>query len=250
MGKPPCIELFAIGTELVLGRIQDTNSFWMSQRIASLGGNLRRVTLLPDDLEEIIRALQDSLTRGTDIVVTCGGLGPTPDDLTMEAVARVARRSLTIHDATLADYVRRRNLSGPEEVSPGLRKMATIPEGSQVFQNPAGWAPCTVVPAANAAIVILPGPPREMEAVFTMYVADYIASRTANRSAALRVRVDMFESEASPVMQEVMRRCPGTYLKAYVAMRDGPTQMLPVDIVANGNSDEDVHRILREAVQQ
>src|SRR5207247_10383630 len=81
------IELFAIGTELVLGRIQDTNSYWMAQRITELGGNLRRVTQLVDDLDQITEALSDSLRRGTGIIITTGGLGPTPDDLPVPPVA-------------------------------------------------------------------------------------------------------------------------------------------------------------------
>src|SRR5438067_13321024 len=86
------IELFAIGTELVLGRIQDTNSHWMAQRIAELGGNLRRVTQLVDDLDDIVDALRDSLQRGAGMIITSCGLGPTPDDLTVEALARVLNR--------------------------------------------------------------------------------------------------------------------------------------------------------------
>jgi len=245
----PTIELFAIGTELVLGRIQDTNSFWMSQQIAALGGEVRRITLLPDDKPTLVTALRESLARGTDLVIACGGLGPTPDDLTVEAVAEVAGCELVEDEATLLDYVRRRRLSGVEEVSPGLRKMATVPVVARVFQNPAGWAPCLLVPIGEQALVVLPGPPREMEAVFTLHVADMIAARSANKTAALRVRVDMFESECSPVMQEVMSRCPGTYLKAYVAMRTSPGELLPVDIVASGASEEEARRVLREALQ-
>src|SRR5439155_24540229 len=86
------IELFAIGTELVLGRIQDTNSFWMAQRIAELGGVVRRMTTLSDDLGDIVHALRDSLARGTATILTSGGLGPTPDDLTVEAICRVVGR--------------------------------------------------------------------------------------------------------------------------------------------------------------
>src|SRR5713101_1780564 len=86
------IEIFAIGTELVMGRIQDTNSYWMAQRIAELGGVVRRLTTLSDDLEDIVHALRDSLARKTDLIITSGGLGPTPDDLTVEAVCRVVGR--------------------------------------------------------------------------------------------------------------------------------------------------------------
>jgi nicotinamide-nucleotide amidase len=242
------IELFAIGTELVIGRIQDTNSFWMAQQIAALGGNLRRVTQLVDDLDQIVEALGDSLSRGTGIIITTGGLGPTPDDLTVEAVARVLNRETVVDEATLDDYMRRRNLSSRDEISAGLRKMATVPAGSEVLQNPAGWAPCTFVRHDGGSIIIMPGPPKEMEAVFTLHVAGVIAQTSVRKPAALRLVVNMHESEVSPLMQEVMARCPGCYLKAYVAMREAFENALPVDVVATGEDDAAARHSLQEAV--
>src|SRR5207253_1518661 len=85
--------------------------------------------------------------------------------------------------------------------------------------NPAGWAPFSVLTTGDASLLILPGPPKEMEAVFSMYAEDLIASQTAMKSAALRVVVEMFESEVSPLLSEVMNRVPNTYLKAYGADR-------------------------------
>jgi nicotinamide-nucleotide amidase len=242
------IELFAIGTELVLGRIQDTNSFWMAQQIAELGGNLRRVTQLVDDLDLIVEALGDSLHRGTGLIITTGGLGPTPDDLTVEAVARVLNRQTVVDEETLDDYMRRRSLSSRDEISAGLLKMATVPEGSKVLQNPAGWAPCTFVRHDGGSIIIMPGPPKEMEAVFTLHVSEAIAALSAHKTAALRVVVTMFESEVSPVMQAVMARYPSCYLKAYVALRDAGGQTLPVDVVATGADDHAARHTLQEAV--
>ncbi len=116
----PAIEIFSIGTELVLGRIQDTNGHWIAQEIAKVGGILRRATMIPDELNEIVLALQEAVDRGSKIIITTGGLGPTPDDLTV----------------------------------------ATVPTGAKVFQNPAGWAPCTMVGVAGATILSLPGPPQ------------------------------------------------------------------------------------------
>src|SRR5262249_19796349 len=97
-------------------------------------------------------------------------------------------------------------------------------------------------------VVVLPGPPKEMEAVFSMYVSDFIAARTAAKSAALRVIVNMFESEVSPLLQEVMTRLPNTYLKAYVALRESFDRGLPVDLVASGPTAEAANQRLREAL--
>jgi molybdenum cofactor synthesis domain-containing protein len=246
--KQTTVEIFAIGTELVIGRITDTNSQWMARQIAEQGGAVRRITALTDDLDDIVAALRDSLERGTDLILTSGGLGPTPDDLTVQGVARVLGRGTFVDEATLDDYVRRRNLNSRDEISAGLRKMATVPEGSEVRPNPAGWAPCTFVRHDGGTIVIMPGPPKEMEAVFEMHVTELIAQVSAAKSAALRLVVSMFESEVSPLMQEVMARFPGTYLKAYVAMRDASGQALPVDVVATGEDSHSAHQLLQQAV--
>jgi nicotinamide-nucleotide amidase len=220
----------------------------MAQRVGELGGSVRRITALVDDLNEIVRALRDSLSRGTRLLLVSGGLGPTPDDLTIEAVARVLGCEVEVDEATLEDYIRRRNLSGRDQLTPGLMKMATVPAGSEVLANPAGWAPCTICRAAEATLIVLPGPPREMEAVFTMHVASRVAALTEHKSAALRVVVNMYESEVSPLMQEVMAKFPGTYLKAYVAMREAFEHGLPVDLVATGDDSESARHLLQQAV--
>ena len=137
----PAIEIFSIGTELVLGRIQDTNGHWIAQEIAKVGGILRRVTMIPDELNEIVLSLQEAVDRGSKIIITTGGLGPTPDDLTVEAISLLAGVNPVVDDFTVEDFMRRRNISDRGSVSPGMLKMATIPTGAKVFQNPAGWPP-------------------------------------------------------------------------------------------------------------
>lgn len=248
MSASPSIETFSVGTELTLGRIQDTNAYWIAQQIAQLGGQLRRMTILPDDRDTVIVALQDAVDRQSDILIVTGGLGPTPDDLTVEAVAQLLAVPTVIHEPTLEDFMRRRNVPSREEVTLPMRKMATVPDGAAVFQNHVGWAPCIKVVKEGTSIFMLPGPPREMEALFSGYVAEFISSSVQTRSAALRVIVNMFESEISPLLEAVMARYPTTYLKAYVAMRHSLEHGLPVDIVATGEDAADAQHILNAAV--
>lgn len=248
MPESPTIETFSIGTELTLGRIQDTNAYWIAQQIALLGGQLRRMTILPDDLDAVIVALQNAVNRKSDILIVTGGLGPTPDDLTVEAVAKLLDVPTVLHEATLEDFMRRRNISARDEVTLPMRKMATVPNGAEVFQNHVGWAPCIKVVKDGTIVFMLPGPPREMEALFSGYVAEFISASVQTRSAALRVIVNMFESEISPLLEAVMARYPTTYLKAYVAMRHSLEHGLPVDIVATGQDAADAQHILNAAV--
>jgi molybdenum cofactor synthesis domain-containing protein len=249
MNNSPVIEIFSIGTELIMGRIQDTNAYWIAQQIVQLGGSLRRMTIVPDEIDEVIAAVGSGIDRGTDIIVMTGGLGPTPDDMTVEAVSRILGTTPAVHEPTLEDFMARRNITDPAEVTQPMIKMATVPDGADVFQNHVGWAPCIRVSIDDSTIFILPGPPREMEALFSGYVAEYISSSYQTKSAALRVIINMFESEVSPLLEAVMEKYPTTYLKAYVALRHSMEQGLPVDIVATGENAADAQHILNAAVE-
>ena len=160
------IELFSIGTELVLGQIQDTNAHWIAQQILQIGGELRRVTMLRDNREEMSEALESAIERETALILTTGGLGPTPDDMSVEVVASLIGAKPVVSEETVAEYRRRREMPENDVVSEALMKMATVPETAIVLQNPAGWAPCISVGHKSSTIMMMPGPPREMKAVF------------------------------------------------------------------------------------
>lgn len=249
MPHTPAIEVFSIGTELIMGRIQDTNAHWIAQQIVELGGSLRRMTIVPDEIDHVMAALGAAIERRTDLLIITGGLGPTPDDMTVEAVSKLIGVTPVVHEPTLEDFMRRRNITDRSQATPPMIKMATTPSGAEVFQNHVGWAPCIRVTAESSVIFILPGPPREMEALFSGYVAEYISATYRTRSAALRVIVNMFESEVSPLLEAVMEKYPTTYLKAYVAMRHAMNQGLPVDIVATGENAAAAQHILNAAVE-
>lgn len=247
MNGLPSIELYSIGTELLMGQIQDTNSFWMAQQIAALGGHIRRIMTMDDDVEEMVCALEDAVSRKTRVIITTGGLGPTPDDLTVEAIARLKGVKVIVNESLVEKFMHDREILKREDVKPGLVKMATSPEGSIVHVNPAGVAPCVETVINETTIYNLPGPPREVQALFNQSIEGAIAKiYTANR-IAIRVTVNLPESELGPILQDVMIAHPNTYLKAYVALRERVEggQRLPVDIVAR-ELDESAANVLLE----
>jgi molybdenum cofactor synthesis domain-containing protein len=250
MPPEPTVEIFSIGTELVMGRIQDTNAFWMAQELVALGATMRRITVLPDELDTIVQAFDQAVARRTAVVLTSGGLGPTPDDLTVQALATLVGVQPVVHEPTLDAYVQRRNLSGRGELTEALLRMATVPAGAAVYQNPAGWAPCVSVTRVDTTLFALPGPPKEMQAVFTMHVVPYFTTTYAAHAASLRVAVHMYESELAPLFAQVRSRFPSTYLKGYIALggRDTPEGM-PVDIIARGANGVPAETILQQAVE-
>lgn len=247
MESTPVIELFSIGTELILGQIQDTNAHWIAQRMLVLGGKLRRVTMLRDEFEEMVEALEDSICRKTNLILTTGGLGPTPDDMTVEVVARIIGKQTIVHEETLTCFMEKRQLTSRDDVTPAMIKMATVPEIADVFQNPVGWAPCIRVTQDGSTILMMPGPPREMKAIFESYIRPLVTEHYSGTAATLRVYVNMSESEVSPLLQQAMGKYPDVYLKAYVALRRADGQYMPVDLVSTGVDEENAQSQLQEA---
>jgi molybdenum cofactor synthesis domain-containing protein len=238
------VEIFSIGTELLIGRIQDTNSYWLTQRVTELGGRMSRITIIGDDRQTIIDELGAAVKRGAGTIITTGGLGPTPDDLTVECVAELLGVGTSVHEPALEDYMRRRAIPRGE-ISSALLRMATVPVGADVLLNPAGWAPCLRARLGETTFFLLPGPPSEMEAVFDRYLRDHFGEG-GGQSIARRVYVNMWESEVAPYARQVMDAVPGTYIKGYIAL--GNQQRLPLDVVVRGTDEADAQRNLEHAV--
>ena len=128
------VEIFSIGKELLIGQIQDSNSFWLSQQVTRLGGAMQRITILDDHQPSIVKAFRDAIDRGARTIVTTGGLGPTIDDLTVPSVAELMGVGLHVDDAVVADHLRRRGIT-IEEHTDNLKRMATIPDGSTAYPS-------------------------------------------------------------------------------------------------------------------
>ena len=251
MNNLPAVEIYSIGTELLNGQIQDTNSYWMAQQIAALGGYVRRIAILDDDVDEISRVLSDACKRKTRIVITSGGLGPTPDDLTVSVISGIMDVTVSVDEGLVELFMQNRDIKKREDVNPGLIKMATIPNGATAHPNPAGVAPCIEVQIGDTTMFALPGPPREVQALFHQSVKPVIAETYSGTRASLRVIVNLPESKCGPILQNVMTEIPNTYLKAFVALseRTADGQRLPVDILAWASSAEEADELLKQALK-
>jgi nicotinamide-nucleotide amidase len=185
------------GTEVLTGRVQDRNGPWIADRLLELGVELAHITICGDRSHDIEAQLRFMADEGVDLIVTSGGLGPTADDMTIATVARFCGRELLL-DAELEDkitdilmrFMARFPNVDREAVRAANRKQAMIPAGSHVL-DPVGTAPGVVVPG-TPAIVVLPGPPRELQpmwpkAIQTEAVAEAIAGRTTYRQETVRM---------------------------------------------------------------
>ena len=231
------VELYAIGTEVVYGLTLDTNTHWLAQEIVRLGGDVRRVTKLHDELDVMVSAFRESVEPGAALVISTGGLGPTQDDVTATALARLTGADLIQHEGVLDDHVARRGFTSRAELTPNLIQMTTVPADADVLVNGAGWAPGIRVQLDRTTFIALAGPPREMKSLFTDHVADYVAALSPTKSATVRVLVSVpFESRIAPYMDAVMEAFPGVYVKARLAdkRREG---WMAVDVLATGDGD-------------
>lgn len=188
------------GTEVLTGRVQDRNGPWIADRLLELGVELAHITICgdrPADIEAQLRFLAD---QGVDLIITSGGLGPTADDMTVEVVARFCGRELVLDDALenrIADILRKLMARNPafdqesfDSIRAANRKQAMVPGGSQVI-DPVGTAPGVVVPG-KPAVMVLPGPPRELQpmwhkAIQTPAAQEAIAERTIYRQETIRM---------------------------------------------------------------
>ena len=166
----PLIEIIPIGTELILGRIADTNTQFLAQEIVRIGGQVRRVTTIRDDPDDIISAIQEAVAGGVTHIITTGGLGPTPDDMTVDTLARMIGCGTIVDEGLIEHFRVKLNLKGREQVSEHMRKVATIPDVGTAASNLMGWGHCITVPYDGVTLFVLPGPPREVKALYSAYI--------------------------------------------------------------------------------
>lgn len=168
-------EIIAIGTELLLGQIVDTNSAYIAQQLASIGLDLHFKSTVGDNLERIKSTLKLALSRA-DYIITTGGIGPTQDDLTREAVAEVLDRPLVFQPhlyQQIADFFQRAG----RPMSPNNKKQAYIPAGSIPIENPVGTAPGFIAEKNGQTIIVLPGVPHEMRHFLDHSVLPYLRKK-------------------------------------------------------------------------
>ena len=224
------------GTEVLTGRVQDRNGPWLADRLLELGVELAHVTICGDRPEDIEAQLRFMAEQGVDLVITSGGLGPTADDMTVEIVARFSGRAVMLDERLerrifeiLQPLMKRFPDWDPEAMRAANRKQAMVPEGAVVI-DPVGTAPGLVVPG-DPTVVVLPGPPRELQpmwevAVDTEPVSDAIAGRTSYEQAMVRM-FGVPESGLAETLREAERELQGFGdLEITTCLRRGEIEMV------------------------
>ncbi len=168
-------EVIAIGTEILLGDLTDTNSVFIARTLRDLGINLFFMTSVGDNEKRIADSIRIALGRA-QIVITCGGLGPTIDDMTRQAVAAATDRGLTFHQ-DLLDQIAERFKGFRSTMTENNKRQAYVPDNAVVIENPVGTAPSFAVEQGDQVVVSLPGVPREMKFLMIEKVVPYLRKR-------------------------------------------------------------------------
>jgi nicotinamide-nucleotide amidase len=250
----PC-EIIAIGNELLIGDVQDTNTYWLIQQLTGLGGLVRRCVIVRDELVAIAAALQSSVAAGTALVITTSGLGPTSDDLTLAAVASAFSLPLVVHTGALDMLTRRyAELAAAGRVLSGAmlesrRKMAVFPQGAEPIFNPVGGAPAALLRVGATAIVCLPGVPQEMKSIFTHSLGPLLVDLLGG--AAYQFRTCLLnaydESSIAAPLHSVVERNPLVYIKSRAVRLDGQIR-IRLSFSATGPDAPAVSALLDSAV--
>ena len=202
--QPMSAEIVAVGTEILLGGLVDTNTAWLSRRLAALGVAVYRHTTVGDNKGRIVAALSEAAARA-DLVVSTGGLGPTSDDLTREALGRATGREMVEYpearrhvDETFDRFTGRRP-------PPSAYKQALFPEGSKLIANPLGTAMGALLELDGVFFATLPGVPAEMKRMFKETLEPLIRKRSEGVIVSVLLRfAGISEEEMSEKVRDLL----------------------------------------------
>jgi len=207
-----------IGYEILQGRVINTNGAYLARRISILGHEVKLILSVGDSIEDIFKALKLCLDIfDCDLIITTGGLGPTPDDITLEAIARYFSLPLETHPQALRE-IEEKYRSKDMKLTEERIKMAKLPHGAVPLKNPVGIATGMMLKITHnnreRLIISLPGVPKEMEAMFVLHVEPLLRGSKKLIEAEILVTPGI-ESALAPIIKQVMKLYPDIYIKSH-----------------------------------
>jgi len=197
------VEIIAVGTEILLGNIVNTNAAYLAEKCAGLGLSCYHQDVVGDNEERLMETIRLALTRA-DIILLSGGLGPTQDDLTKEAAAKVMGKELYLHEPSkeaIRQFFAERNM----EITENNWKQAMVPEGCIVVENPGGTAPGIIIAENGKHVVLMPGPPGELIPMFEKSIMPYLAGLTTGVIYSQTVKIcSVGESKAESMVEDLV----------------------------------------------
>ena len=202
-------EIVAIGTEILLGQILNTNHQYLSQKLAELGIDVYYHSTVGDNQERLIQAINQGIER-SDIIITTGGLGPTVDDITLESVARALARRLVL-DKRILSRIKLHFGKQCIKMPPENVHQAHTPEGAIALKNDVGTAPSLIIEEGKKILITLPGPPRELVPMFERKVIPYLKKKTKSewtiKTRTIKI-TGLSESQVNHKVKDILKSPP------------------------------------------
>ena len=237
-------EIICVGTELLLGNIVNTNAAYLAEQCAMLGVSSYFQVVVGDNKERLMYVIKTAAER-SDVVILCGGLGPTEDDLTKETVAEFCNRKMyeDAHSkACLEQYFAARGL----EMTENNLKQVMIPEGAKVLDNPNGTAPGVIVEEEQTKYILLPGPPMELQPMFENHVMTYLKGLTGEEICSQTVKLcGASESKVETQIKDLIDAQSNPTIATYAKPGD-----VHIRVTAKAANQKEANKIMKPVVKE
>ncbi len=238
------VELICVGTEILLGNIVNTNAAYMSEKLAGLGLSNYYQTVVGDNAGRLKATLETAVKR-SDIVILCGGLGPTEDDLTKETAAEVMGRKLYEDEKAwkqIVKFFEKRKLNLTEN----NRKQAQVPEESIILYNKNGTAPGIIMEAPECKIILLPGPPGELIPMWETYVEDYLRKLSPEQFVSETVKIcEAGESAVETELKDLIDKQTNPTIATYAKVGE-----VHIRVTAKGRDEKECRKLIKPVVKE
>ncbi len=237
-------EIICVGTELLLGNIVNTNAAFIAERISRLGIGCYNQCVVGDNMDRCLSQLKESSSR-SDIIILSGGLGPTEDDMTKEAVAAFTKLPL-VEDAvsrrSIEEYFAKRGIEPTEN----NWKQALVPKGAKAVPNANGTAPGIILETKNCKYILLPGPPIELESMFDSQIMPYLQSLGAGSIFSRTVKiVGVGESKAETMIKDLIDSQDNPTIATYAK-----TAEVHIRVTAYGEDEKQARKLVKPVVKE
>ncbi len=238
------VEIIAVGTEILLGNIVNTNAAYLAEKCAGLGLSCYHQDVVGDNEERLSETIRLALTRA-DIILLSGGLGPTQDDLTKEAAAKVMGKELYLHEPSkeaIRQFFAERNM----EITENNWKQAMVPEGCIVVENPGGTAPGIIIAENGKHVVLMPGPPGELIPMFERSIMPYLAGLTTGVIYSQTVKIcGVGESKAESMVEDLVNAQDNPTIATYAK-----TGEVHLRVTATAPDEKEAKKLVKPMVKE
>lgn len=238
------VEIIAVGTEILLGNIVNTNAAYLAEKCAGLGLSCYYQDVVGDNEERVMETIRLALTRA-DILLLSGGLGPTQDDLTKEAAAKVMGKGLYLHEPS-REAIRQFFAQRGMEITENNWKQAMVPEGCIVVDNPGGTAPGIIMVQNGKHVILMPGPPGELIPMFERSIMPYLANLTSGVIYSQTVKIcGVGESKAESMVEDLINAQSNPTIATYAK-----TGEVHLRVTATAPDEKEAKKLVKPVVKE